>query len=362
MNSPAFASAWTTAAGWEDALHAIVTDLPRLPQANLGFLYVSDHFSFALEPILARLRQHTGVLEWVGATGVGVLGTQGAALDTPGISVLLGAFPLDSFRVFSGRRPLPRDFHSYAALVHGDPLTPDMSELVQDMAFKVRGGRLAGGLASARQQAWQIAEEPLTGGLSGVAFNDRIHTLTGVSQGCAPLPGHWRVTAAQDTLIERLDGRPAVEVFREVAGPALGADLRRAASSLMIGLTGDDGDRRLFTARRIVALDLRSNRLAINDSVAKGQNILFLKRDEAAARADLARMLDELRAACPHPPKGGLYVSCASRGGMLFERDETEIEMIREVFGDIPLAGFFAAGEIAGDHLFGQTGTLTLFL
>ena len=46
----------------------------------------------------------------------------------------------------------------------------------------------------------------------------------------------------------------------------------------------------------------------------------------------------------------------------MFEHDEVEIEMIRAVFGDIPLAGFFAAGEIAGDHLFGQTGTLTLFL
>lgn len=362
MNSPRFVSAWASAAGWEDALHAIIAELPRLPQANLGFLYVSDHFAFALEAILTRLRQHTGVLEWVGATGVGVLGTQGAALDAPGISVMLGAFPLDSFRVFSGRKPLARDFAPYAALVHADPLTPDMSELVQDMALKVRGGRLAGGLASARQQAFQIAGEALTGGLSGVAFNDQIQTLTGVSQGCSPLPGSWRITKAQDTLIECINGRPAVEVFREAAGPALGADLRRAVSSLLVGLTDDDEDRRQFAARRIVALDVRTGRIAINESVEKGQSMVFLKRDEEAARADLARMLAELKAACPHPPKGGIYVSCASRGGVMFERDDSELEMIREVFGDIPLAGFFAAGEIAGDHLFGQTGTLTLFV
>lgn len=362
MNSPRFASAWSSAAGWEDALHSVLVDLARIPQANLGFVYVSDHFSFALDPILARLRQHTGVLEWVGATGVGVLGTRGAALDAPGISVMIGAFPLDCFRIFSGRRPLPRDFAPYAAVVHADPLTPDMSELVQDMALKVRGGRLAGGLASARQQAWQIADETLTGGLSGVVFNDAIQTLTGVSQGCSPLPGSWRVTQAQDTLIERIDGRAAVEVFREAAGPALGADLRRAVSTLMVGISDDSADRRLYTARRIVALDLRSGRLAINDSVAKGQTVVFLKRDEAAARADLERMLSELANACPHPPKGALYVSCASRGGVLFEQDDTEIQMIHQVFGDIPLTGFFAAGEIAGDHLFGQTGTLTLFL
>ncbi|MDO6388098.1 MULTISPECIES: FIST N-terminal domain-containing protein [unclassified Uliginosibacterium] len=362
MNSPRFASAWANAAGWEDALHAVIAALPRLAQANLGFLYVSDHFAFALEPILSRLRQHTGVLEWVGATGVGVLGTQGAALDAPGISVMLGAFPLDSFRVFSGRKPLPRDFAAYAALVHGDPLTPDMGELVADMSLKVRGGQLAGGLASARQQAWQIAEEPLTGGLSGVAFSKDIQTLTGVSQGCLPLAGNWRITAAQDTLIERIDGRPAVEVFREAAGPALGADLRRAVSTLLVGLTDDDSDRRQFAARRIVALDVRTGRLAITESVDAGQHMVFLKRDEAAAREDLQHMLQELRDACPRPPAGGIYVSCAGRGGIMFDDDETEIRAIREVFGDIPLAGFFAAGEIAGSRLYGQTGSLTLFV
>ncbi|GAB2900030.1 FIST N-terminal domain-containing protein [Uliginosibacterium flavum] len=361
MNSPRFASAWATAAGWEDALHAVIAELPRLPQANLGFLYVSDHFAFAIDTILGQLRAQTGVLEWVGATGVGVIGTQGAALDAPGISVMLGAFPLDSFRVFSGRRPLPRDFAPYAALVHADPLTPDMSELVQDMALKVRGGRIAGGLASARQQAFHIAGEALTGGLSGVAFNEHIQTLTGVSQGCAPLPGSWRVTQAQDSLIERINGRPAVEVFREAAG-TLGTDLRRAVSTLLVGLTDADDDRRQFAARRIVALDVRSGRIAITESIAKGQNIVFLKRDEETARSELAHMLAELKAACPHPPKGGIYVNCASRGGVMFERDDSELEMIREVFGPIPLAGFFAAGEIAGDHLFGQTGTLTLFL
>lgn len=362
MNPPRFASAWASTSGWEDALQSILASLPRLPQANLGFLYVSDHFAFALDTLLNRLRQHTGVQEWVGATGVGVLGREGATLDAPGLSVMLGAFPLDSFRVFSGRKPLPREFAAYAALVHGDPLTPDMSELVSDMSNKIRGGSLAGGLASARHQAWHIAEIPLTGGLSGVAFNDGVQTLTGVSQGCLPLPGSWHVTAAQDTLIERIDGRPAAEVFREAAGPTLGADLRRAVNTLLIGLTDDDQDRRQFAARRIVALDIRSGKLAINESINQGQSLVFLKRDETAAREDLLQMLHDLRDACPRPPSGGIYVSCASRGGIMFDSDEAEIDMIRDVFGNIPLAGFFAAGEIAGSRLFGQTGTLTLFV
>jgi small ligand-binding sensory domain FIST len=35
--------------------------------------------------------------------------------------------------------------------------------------------------------------------------------------------------------------------------------------------------------------------------------------------------------------------------------------MIRDRFGDIPLIGFFANGEISRDRLYGHTGVLTLF-
>ena len=34
---------------------------------------------------------------------------------------------------------------------------------------------------------------------------------------------------------------------------------------------------------------------------------------------------------------------------------------IRHALGDVPLVGFFAAGEIARHHLYGYTGVLTVF-
>ena len=36
--------------------------------------------------------------------------------------------------------------------------------------------------------------------------------------------------------------------------------------------------------------------------------------------------------------------------------------MIQDELGDVPLAGFYASGEIAGHRLYGYTGVLTLFL
>lgn len=364
MSRARFASAFAAGSDWSSVLEQALRQLPRIRTAgaNLGFLYLSDQFNDYIAPILSRLREATGVEHWVGASGVGVIGDRGAEMDNPAISIMLGQFPADSFRVFSGRSPLPRDFAAYGALIHADPRTPDMGELVQDMATRVRAATLVGGMASARDTAWQIADAPLTGGLSGAAFDSRVRLLTGVSQSCVALPGSWRVTEANDNLIDKIDGRPALDIFREAIGPARGADLRHAIRNVQVGLTSGPEDRRLFAVRYIVAADVRTGRIAINDNLTAGQHLVFVQQDEHSAREDLHNMLVELREACPSEPRGALYVSCLGRGGAMFERDQTEIEMIAEVFGDLPLAGFFAAGEIVGARVLGYTGALTLIL
>jgi small ligand-binding sensory domain FIST len=38
------------------------------------------------------------------------------------------------------------------------------------------------------------------------------------------------------------------------------------------------------------------------------------------------------------------------------------MQIIRHALGDVPLVGFYAAGEIAGQQLYGYTGVLTVFV
>jgi small ligand-binding sensory domain FIST len=61
-------------------------------------------------------------------------------------------------------------------------------------------------------------------------------------------------------------------------------------------------------------------------------------------------------------PRAGLYFSCVARGPNLFQEPSRELVMIRDAFGDFPLAGFFGNGEIANDRIYGYTGVLALFL
>ena len=49
------------------------------------------------------------------------------------------------------------------------------------------------------------------------------------------------------------------------------------------------------------------------------------------------------------------------RGGPHFGAPSAEAQIVQHALGDVPLIGFFAAGEIARHHLYGYTGVLTLF-
>ena len=58
---------------------------------------------------------------------------------------------------------------------------------------------------------------------------------------------------------------------------------------------------------------------------------------------------------------GAVYISCTGRGGPHFGGPSAEMQIVRRALGDVPLVGFFAAGEVAHHHLYAFTGVLTVF-
>ena len=131
----------------------------------------------------------------------------------------------------------------------------------------------------------------------------------------------------------------------------------------------------------MVGRDPSRGAVAIADTVEVGMQLTFCQRDREAARRDLVRVCTEIRdevesAALAQPAAlgagtdaggpgriaGAVYVSCAGRGGPHFGAPSAELQVVRHALGDVPLAGFFAAGEIGHGHLYGYTGVLTVFL
>ena len=362
-----FRSAHASGNDWESCVARCVATLGK-PAGTLGFVYFTEALMPHAGEIVATLRELTGVPDWTGTVGLGILANGVEYLDEPAIVVMVADLSQDSYSVFSGKKRAPTAGErtpagavaAHFAVVHGDPRTPDMAELIADMAAKLESGYLVGGLSSASQETVQVANDVLSGGLSGVVFASDVPVATRLTQGCTPLPARHRVTECEDNILVSLDNRPALDVFKEDIGEVLARDLRRAAHFMHVGLPVRGSDTGDYLVRNLVGLDPKNGLIAVGEAMEVGDELFFCKRDAQTAREDLERMLAALKTEVP-APRGALYYSCLGRGEHMFGRRGAEMEIIREALGDVPLAGFFCNGEISHDRLYGYTGVLTLF-
>lgn len=342
-----FAYAHAAAPTWRECAAACARQLGR-PGRGLGFVYFTDAFVGSATELLGELREKTGVEQWVGSVGLGVLATGVEYQEEPAMVAMVA--DISAFSVFSGRSPLKSGESSFA-VVHADPAAPDVAGLIAELSARVASGFLVGGLSSSRSATVQIANAVLSGGLSGVALAPEVAVATRLTQGCVPFPGRFRVTECEENIIATLDGRPALEVLKRVIG---------SEKQVLVGIPVPGSDTGDYTARNLVGIDPRRQLIAIGDVVEPGSEILFCKRDQAAARTDLKRISDELKCKAPEP-RGALYFSCLARGEHMFGSRGAELQVIRRALGEVPLVGFFCNGEISRDRLYGYTGVLTLF-
>ena len=356
----AFRAAHARGETWQECVARCTERLGRIG-GGLGFVYFTEALVPHAAAIVESLREKTGVSDWIGTVGVGIIASGTEYLDEPALAVMVAELSADQYQVFSGRARLAGGGPAHFGVIHADPRTPDVAELIADMSSKVESGFLVGGLSSSRAGTVQVANEVISGGLSGAVLGASVGVSTRLTQGCTPLPGRFRVTGCQDNVIRSLDGRPALDVMKEAIGEMLARDLRRAAHFIHVGLPVVGSDRGDYLVRNLMGIDPDKGLIAIGDLVEPGAELLFCKRDAESARRDLRRILSELREESPDRARGALYFSCVGRGENMFGSRGAELALVKEALGEIPLAGFFCNGEISHDRLYGYTGVLTLF-
>lgn len=392
-------------------------------QPSLGLLYITDHYAAEAQEILDCLSAELPeVTDWAGTAGVGVAANKVEYFDEPALSVMLCDLLPHQYRVFSGVAPLSASgraegdegFAAHSALVHADAATPELGELIAEMAERMDSGYLFGGLGGGRGDAVQFAlgsagtlsghgaaNGVFHGGLSGVAFSRDVSLVSRVTQGAQPIAPAHLVTESEGHLVSRLDGEPALDVLlRELEisldhpEPAM-ARLRQTLVGVIqpgpdgqaVGVSETAHQRGAFgqdvLVRHLIGLDPVRHGVAVAEKVPVGSRLAFCERHVQAARADLMRVCAEVReelepeellaqgpaAAEPEvaPTRarsiaGAVYVSCSGRGGPHFGGPSAELQIVRHALGDVPLVGFFADGEIAHHRLYGYTGVLTVFV
>ena len=340
--------------------------------ASLGFVYATDAFADGFAEIVDFLRRRTGIPHWVGTVGLGVCATGREYLDEPALALMCGTFDDSAFRVLPALST-PRDVaqarmewgnHSASfAVLHADPSSRSLLSLVRELAGRTETGFVVGGLTSSRGRNVQYANGLTEGGLSGVLFSEEVIIATRLTQGCAPIGPAHRVTESQHNVLMKLDGRPALDVFREDIGPEFaGTQLASVGGTIFAGLPVEGDDTGDYVVRNLVGLDPIHRLVAIAEPVKAGGRVVFCRRDRGTASDDLERMLTSIKTGLYRQPRGALYFSCLGRGASLFGDNSEELRIIRDGLGDVPLVGFFCNGEISHNRMYGYTGVLTLFL
>ncbi len=376
QRSARFAAACVTGDEEQDASaiaeRAIAALTPLPAGANLGFVYVTDLLANDIENILTCLKFQTGISNWLGSVGLGVMGSGVEVYDQPALSLLVGQVPEGAFTLFD---PVTKDLDGFQArhgawlsahqpalgIVHGDPRNAAIPGLLKEMAAS-GSVFLVGGLASSRGPGPQICQDLCEGGLSGMLLACEQTAVVGLTQGCSPLGPVHTITETQDSVICSLDDRPAVDVLKEDIGELLARDLSRIGGYIYASFPIPGSDTGDYLVRNLVGIDPASGWLQVAEYAQTGMSMGFCRRDHAAATEDLERMLKDVTRRLDSPPQAALYFSCIARGQHLFGTHSEELSHIAQHLGDVPLTGFFANGEISNDRLYAYTGVLVLLL
>jgi small ligand-binding sensory domain FIST len=386
-----FAAALSTAAQTPQALDEVCARArARMTgEPQLAVLFFSAHHLEAAELLGRTVRERLAPRCLLGCVGEAVIGTGREVEQGPALSLWLGRWEqpvtLEPFHLTLERTPdgpsllggpdtlSGADPGQAAVLLLGDPFTFPVDLFLQQVNEGSPGLRVLGGMASGIRGPGQcrllLDGAVYDQGAVGVVLQGPLGLRSIVSQGCRPIGRHLVVTRAEDNIILELGGKPPLQRLQELWRGLSPREQQLFQQGLHIGRVLNEyrGDfqRGDFLVRNVLGLDRTSGALALTDRVRVGQTVQFHVRDADTADEDLRALLQLDLSAHERRPAAALLFSCNGRGTRLFPQPHHDAQAVRAEAGDIPLAGFFAQGELGPvggqNFIHGFTASLALF-
>jgi small ligand-binding sensory domain FIST len=363
-----------------EALDALASGLAG-QTADLAVAFVSPHHARGLRRLGEEIRGQGLTRHVLGCTGESIVGSDREIEASPAVSIWAGVLPDTIVTPF---RPRPdaegiREIAPSAegdategriVLLLGDPFTFPADNWLRAVNVKTPRLRVAGGMASAAHSpgsnALLLDDEIYRDGAVAVQVDGPITMRTVVSQGCRPIGRPLIVTKVEENVIKELGRRPALEVVREMFEALEPEEQELVRQGLHVGRVineyQDKFRRGDFLVRNVLGAD-DDGGIGISEVVRVGQTVQFHVRDAATADEDLNTLLAE--AEIGGQARGALLFTCNGRGTRLFAEAHHDVRTIQSVCGRIPVAGFFAMGElgpIGGQNfVHGFTASIVLF-
>lgn len=385
----AFASALSTDKDWRlavDAAAAQVKEDLNGASCDLALLFVSESYPGLKPELLPGLvSERLSCKNLLGCNASGVLAGGREVEMEPAVALMGLSLPgtklvpfhhspketeamasgsqlLEALEIFPNERP------KFIALA--DPMTTDIEQWVRVFNEAYPGcpvvGGLASGMAVGRPNWILLGPDVYASGSAGLALCGDVDFDIVVAQGCRPIGEPLIVTKAQGHVLSELGGKPPLEVLKAVISASPAEDQALARHSLFAGVVIDEyhsafkrGD---FLIRNLMGYDAQTGALMVGTNLRVGQTLQFQLRDAKTSAEDLRQLLESVKAG--GGARGAFLVSCCGRGRGLYGKPDHDSRMIETLKGPLPLAGFFANGEIGPvsgrNYIHGYTSSIAI--
>lgn len=352
---------------------------------DLAVVFYTRHHLKSADVLASRLHAITSARALIGCPGETVVGDGRELEDEAAVTLWLAKWPgnvtltpyhLTFEQTADGASLLgwPDDLDDADAtksllLTLGDPFTFPTDDFLQQINDEKPGLAVAGGMASASQQPGAnrllLGDQAVDQGAVGVLVQGDFAFRTVVSQGCRPIGKPFVVTKAQHNILLELGGKPALAQLKDIWQQLSPEDQALVQDGLHIGRVINEcqetfarGD---FLIRNVMGIDESTGGIAITDRARAGQTVQFHVRDADSADEDLKQLVQG-----KSPGQGGvLLFSCNGRGTRLFPAPHHDVGVVAASWGQLPIAGFFAMGELGPvggrNFIHGFTASLVAF-
>lgn len=350
----------------EAVAHAARAALARCKSPALALVFST--FDYPPDEVAAAVNQELGALPWAGSMTPAVLhgrhvmrrGIAIGVIDSDQTRVRVGAGgPLSAGARDAGRKaalealaemPLPPSDRSRAMILLTDT-RGDAAEALRG-AVAVAGAGIAWGGGGTGDgdgvRAVQFANgRALHDHVVAIALDCPSRVGTGVQHGWQPTGAPAMVTRAAGLVVERLEHRPAFEIYRAAAlarGEEIEADHFAAyATTHPLGIPQADGE---YLIRDPLAVDAEGA-IHLVAGVPDGALVRVMEGTPAtlaaAARVAASMARDDAGGALG----GALVFDCVSRFRMLGDGLAVELAACQDALGDdVPLLGCLTSGEV----------------
>lgn len=334
-----------------------------------------------LEAHLSSLRQSYPAAQIVGASSSGnILGNEissaplvATAIQFQRGSVRLAAIDLHEeidIEALSAEliKRLPPEGLKHV-FVLSDGLNVNGSELVEGINRVAGGITVTGGLAgdgSRFQKTWVIADAaPRSKCIVAVGFyGEGLSIRMGCRGGWSSFGPERRVTRSQDNILYELDGKPALDLYREYLG-SFAQDLPGSGMRFPLSVRPPAASQEVI--RTLLAVNEKDKSITFAGNIPQGSSARLMRTDVDRLIAGAAHAAEDAQAIPDHRALA-LVVSCVGRRVVLNQITEEELEAVADVLGsETRVTGFYSYGEISPfidrpGHcaLHNQTLTLTL--